>query len=124
MLNSDIAQMIMNGALYQYVSENHFDEKLVQNVFGVMQALQNNTKSSKYFKLMYILNPGMGFDVNKIRCEDLTDLIEYLESIDNSTRDNIADNLVENEMFLAWVDSLGYDKQIDKWRDIYKKVEW
>ena len=123
-IDTDIAEMIMNGALYQYFSENYFDDKLVQNVFDVMQALQHNPKSNKYFKLMYILNPGMGFNVNKVRCEDLTDLIEYLESIDNSTRDNIADNLVESEMFLAWVDSLGYDKQIDKWCDIYKKVEW
>lgn len=123
-IDADIAEMIMNGALHQYVSENHLDDKLGQNINSVMRALQHNPKSYQYFKLMYILNPGTGFEVNKVRCEDLTDLIEYLESIDNSTRDNIADSLVENEMFFVWVDSLGYNKQIDKWRDIYKKVEW
>ena len=72
---------------------------------------------------MFALNPGMGFEVNKVRCEDMKDLIEYLESVDSGTRDRIADSLIENEVFLSWLDSLGYDKQIDKWRDIYKKVE-
>lgn len=123
-INQDIAEMISNGALHFYVSENKFDTKLVQNVFGVMQALNNDASSNKYFKLMYILNPGMGFGINRVKCEDLSDLIDYLESVDNSTRDNISDALVDNDMFLAWVDSLGYDKQIDKWLDIYKKVEW
>ena len=66
----------------------------------------------------------MGFEINGITCEDLTDLIEYLERVDDDTRDETADRLVENELFLAWVDSLGYEKQVDKWCEIYEKVEW
>lgn len=120
----DIAEMICNGALHQYVSENDYDERLVQAVYGVTSAMRYNPKSNKYFKLMYTLNPSMGFEVNRVRCEDLKDLIDYLESVDSNTRDNIADHLIDNEMFIAWLDSLGYDKQIDKWKDLYKKVEW
>lgn len=120
----NIAEMIVNGALHQYVKENHYDEKLVQAVYGTGDAMRHDPKSNKYFKLMYILNPSMGFFVNHVRCEDLNDLIEYLESVDNNTRDHIADNLVDNAMFIAWLDAQGYDKQIDKWENLYKKVEW
>ena len=122
--DADIIEMIRNGALYQYVCANHFEERLVENISDIMQALQSNPKSNKYFKLMYLLNPGMGFEINGITCEDLTDLIEYLERVDDDTRDETADRLVENELFLAWVDSLGYEKQVDKWCEIYEKVEW
>ena len=62
--------------------------------------------------------------INGIRCEDISDLIEYLESVDNTIRDNCADKLIANEMFLAWVEALGYKEQITKWREIYTKVEW
>ena len=44
---------------------------------------------------MYLLNPGMGFEINGITCEDLTDLIEYLERVDDDKRDETADRLVE-----------------------------
>lgn len=123
-INADIEEMISNGALFQYVRDNHFDERLVQNVYGVMQAMQHNRQSNKYFKLMYILDPDKGFNISNYKFDNLMELIDYLESLDNTARDNLADKLVDNDMFIAWIDSLGYDKQIDRWKDIYKKVEW
>ncbi len=123
-IDTDIAEMIRNGALYQYASENHFEEKLVQKIADVMQTLKKNPKSHQYFTLMYVLHPEMGFKVKQVTCEDLTDLVEYLESEDPDTREKIAGELAENELFLAWVDSLGYGRQVEKWCEIYEKVAW
>lgn len=123
-VDEDIAALISSGALLTYLQRNRYDEKLVNAVYDVTSALKNNPNSSKYFKLMYILNPSMGFEVSGTRCEDVQDLIDLLESVDNTTRDNIADNLVGNPMFLAWMDALGYGQQVEKWLEIYKEVDW
>ena len=73
---------------------------------------------------MYILNPSMGYQIGNVRCEDVQDLIDLLEGMDNTSRDNISDILVEDSMLLAWLDALGYGRQVEKWLEVYEKVDW
>lgn len=63
-VDPDIEELIQNGALLQYVSENNFDSKLIQAVSEVTEALNDDPRSYKYFKLMYILNPGILFNIS------------------------------------------------------------
>lgn len=120
----EVVEMIANGALHSFVKEKQYDPKLIQAIYGVMLALRHNPKSNKYFKLMYLLNPGMGFEVNKVRCERLVDLIELLESYDDEKRNEALDRIIDDDLFFAWMEALGYDDQIEKWENMYKRVEW
>ena len=123
-IDEDIRDLVKCGALLNYVKNNRYDERLIDAVADVTEALEEDDNSSKYFKLMFILNPGMGYQIGNARCEDVQDLIDLLESMDNTSRDNVSDMIVDDPMLMAWLDALGYGRQVEKWQQIYEKVEW
>jgi serine/threonine protein kinase len=123
-IDEDIRDLVKCGALLSYVKSNLYDEKLIEAIADVTEALEQDDKSTKYFKLMFILNPSMGYQIGNARCEDVQDLIELLEGMDNTSRDNVSDVIVDDPMLMAWLDALGYGKQVEKWQQIYEKVEW
>ena len=123
-IDEDIRDLVKCGALLFYVKNNRYDEKLIDAVADVTDALKEDDKSTKYFKLMYILNLSMGYWIGNARCEDVQDLIDLLESMDNISRDNVTDVIVDDPMLMAWLDALGYGRQVEKWQQIYEKVEW
>ena len=123
-VDNDIFEMIRNGCLVRYLEWNGFGQELVNSVYEAMQNLDGKYGLIQYFKLMYIFNPSLGFDVNSTHCEDLQDVIDYLEGLDQVIRDSIIEDLVENTFFIAWIDSQGYENQVNRWLEIYEKVEW
>ncbi len=123
-IDDDIYEMIRNGCLIRYLEWNGFSQELVNSVYEAMQNLDGKYGLIQYFKLMYIFNPSMGFDVNTTHCEDLQDVIDYLESLDQVIRDSIIEDLVGNTFFIAWIESQGYEEQVNRWLEIYEKVEW
>ena len=123
-IDEDIFEMIKNKSLIRYLEWNNFGQELINTVYDTMQNIEGKHGLIQYFKLMYIFCPSMGFDLNAVHCEDLQDVIDYLESLDHVIRDSIVENLVGNTFFIAWIESQGYENQVNKWLDIYEKVEW
>ena len=122
-INEEIRDLIKCGALLSYVKRNNYNDRLVQSVEEMTDDIRKNDKSSKYFSLMYILNPSMGYQIGNVRCEDVQDLIDLLEGMDNASRDNVSDVIIDDPMLLAWMEALGYKKQVEKWRGLFVKAE-
>lgn len=122
-IDQDVYEMVKNGSLTNYLKWNHFSTDLIDAVQRAETGLNGKDDSIQYYKLMYIFKPSMGFEVNSVRCENIEQLIELLENTNQITRENLADSLVNNGLFLAWIASQGYDTQVDKWLEVFGKVE-
>lgn len=55
---------------------------------------------------------------------NLESFIDNLES--NSTKQivKICQDLISDKIFIMWIYSLGYSKQVENWMKIYEKAVW
>ena len=73
---------------------------------------------------MYLLYPEIGFEKKKKKYVNLESFIDNLES--NSTKQivKICQDLISDKIFIMWIYSLGYSKQVENWMKIYEKAVW
>lgn len=55
---------------------------------------------------------------------NLEDFIEDLEKNNSTKIAKICQDLISNKMFIMWVYSLGYSKQVASWMNVYEKAVW
>lgn len=122
-IDPDIWKLISKGCLLQFIESNNFNDDLKAEIKFITEQIQKN-KSEYYFALMYILYPEIGFDYNKKKYVNLEDFIDDLEMNDFNYIARICQDLISNPMFIMWIYSLGYAKQVESWMKIYEKAVW
>lgn len=121
--NIDIWKLVSSGCLLQYVENNNYSEAFVEQIRFITSQLQNHNQDY-YVALMYLLYPEIGFDYNKKKYLNLEDFVSDLEKNSNNQIAKICQDLISNKMFIMWVYSLGYTKQVENWMKIYEKAVW
>ena len=71
---------------------------------------------------MYLFDPTLGFRIDNARCEDLDDFIDLFCNSQEDIQGRIANYVISNDMFSAWLITIGYENQVVKWREAFKKV--
>lgn len=122
-VDSNIWQLINSGCLLEFIENNNFNDAFKGQIRFITKEIQNN-KADYYFALMYLLYPEIGFEYNKKKYVNLEDFIEDLEKNNSTQIAKICQDLISNKMFIMWVYSLGYSKQVESWMKVYEKAVW
>ena len=122
-VDPNIWQLISSGCLLEFIENNNFTDNFKGQIKFITKEIQNN-KSDYYFALMYLLYPEMGFEYNKKKYVNLEDFIEDLEKNSSIQITKICQDLISNKMFIMWIYSLGYSKQVESWMKVYEKAVW
>ena len=122
-VDSNIWQLINSGCLLEFIENNNFNDAFKGQIRFITMEIQNN-KADYYFALMYLLYPEIGFEYNKKKYVNLEDFIEDLEKNNTTQIAKICQDLISNKMFIMWVYSLGYSKQVESWMKVYEKAVW
>lgn len=122
-VDSNIWELIHSGCLLEFIENSNFNEAFKSQIKFITNEIQNN-KQDYYFALMYLLYPEIGFEYNKKKYVNLEDFIEDLEKNNATQIAKICQDLISNKMFIMWVYSLGYSKQVESWMKVYEKAVW
>lgn len=122
-VDSNIWQLIDSGCLLEFIENNNFNDIFKGQIRFITKEIQNK-KADYYFALMYLLYPEIGFEYNKKKYVNLEDFIEDLEKNNSTQIAKICQDLISNKMFIMWVYSLGYSKQVENWMKVYEKAVW
>lgn len=122
-VDSNIWQLINSGCLLEFIENNNFNDAFKGQIRFITKEIQNN-KADYYFALMYLLYPEIGFEYNKKKYVNLEDFVEDLEKNNSMQIAKICQDLISNKMFIMWVYSLGYSKQVESWMKVYEKAVW
>lgn len=122
-VDADIMQLITSGCLLEFIENNNFNDTFKGQLRFITKEIQNKN-TDYYFALMYLLYPEIGFEYNKKKYVNLEDFIEDLEKNNSNQIAKICQDLISNKMFIMWVYSLGYTKQVENWMKIYEKAVW
>ena len=121
--NDDIMQLITSECLSQYIHKNNFENNFTNQIDELSKKIKAG-KKDYYYALMYLLYPEIGYEYNKKKYVNLEDFIEDLEKTSSTQINKTCQDLIGNPMFLMWINSLGYSKQVDSWLKIYEKAVW
>lgn len=121
--DNDILKLITSGCLLEYIEKNTFNDEFKEQITFITQQLQNS-KNDYYFALMYLLYPEIGFEYNKKKYVNLEDFINDLEKNSSEQITKICQDLISNKLFIMWIYSLGYFKQVENWIKVYEKAVW
>lgn len=122
-IDPNIWQLIYSGCLLEFIQNNNFNDTFKGQIEFITREIQNN-KSDYYFALMYLLYPEIGFEYNGKKYVNLDDFIEDLEKNNSMKIAKICQDLISDKMFIMWVYSLGYSKQVASWMKVYEKAVW
>jgi len=122
-VDSNIWQLIDSGCLLEFIENNNFNDIFKGQIRFITKEIQNK-KADYYFALMYLLYPEIGFEYNKKKYVNLEDFIEDLEKNNSTQIAKMCQDLISNKMFIMWVYSLGYSKQVENWMKVYEKAVW
>ena len=121
-IDEDIKMMIRSGALKYYVNINPYDQNLKDEISHITNESIDATNNEYYYRVMYLFDPTLGFRIDNARCEDLDDFIDLFCNSQEDIQGRIANYVISNDMFSAWLITIGYENQVVKWREAFKKV--
>ncbi|MBN2418551.1 MAG: hypothetical protein JXL81_04150, partial [Deltaproteobacteria bacterium] len=117
-INKDYLELMTSGALEYYLNKKGYSTELLKEVERLMGLAEEDNEKA-YFELSYLLGGASGFRFNDSLFKDVDELIAYLYE----TRKDIEDfsrQLINSKYFFAWLDHLGFEDRIEKW----KKIEY
>jgi len=122
-IDENIMHLIDSGCLLEYIDNNNFNEAFKEQIRFITQEIKKGNVDY-YFALMYLLYPEIGFEYKEKKYVNLESFIDNLES--NSTKQivKICQDLISDKIFIMWIYSLGYSKQVENWMKIYEKAVW
>jgi len=122
-IDENIMHLIDSGCLLEYIDNNNFNEAFKEQIRFMTQEIKKGNVDY-YFALMYLLYPEIGFEYKEKKYVNLESFIDNLES--NSTKQivKICQDLISDKIFIMWIYSLGYSKQVENWMKIYEKAVW
>ena len=121
-IDTDITTMIRSGALKFFVDINPYDQGLKDEISRITEESQEANNNEYYYRVMYLLDPTVGYKIDNTRCEDLDDFIDYFCNLHDNNQGRIANFIISDDMFSAWLMTIGYENQVVKWREAFEKV--
>lgn len=116
-----IFEFLSSECLCEYLENNQYDIKLIERINNISEEIAKG-KSELYYALMYMLSFKDGYGENKINSIPM--LIEFLKNHSFEEREKECTKMIYDKKFHMWLYSLGYEKQLEAWLDIYEKAEW
>jgi serine/threonine protein kinase len=120
-INQNYLDLLTGGALLHFLEVKGFDKKLISTVKDLKQ-LAAADPGFAYFQLARLLSDNNEFKYKDQAFYSPDELVNYLYN-QRSRIEQIAAELLENKDFLAWLNHLGYARQISKWQQIYGSKE-
>lgn len=121
--DENIIEMINNGCFMEYVNNAGYDEVFINKMREITDLINAGSKEY-YYALMYTLNPSIGYTINDLKFDSLENFVSYLNSQSSDVIEELADELINDDIFQMWIYASGYPKQLMEWKKIYEKVEW
>lgn len=109
--------MLRQGAFTEYLKNNQSKRTMYNKVYKIEGELKTENISGReaLFMLKYALNNDPCFVFNGEKFRNVDEFLDYLMyNIDNI--DIISKDLIENELFIAWLRYLDYDEAVEKWQ--------
>ena len=116
-----ISPMICGGSLRFYLDKHQQLSPDLNNKLRWFEK-QGKIDNESFLMLAYILNPMRGYRIGETLCHTLEEAAAYLTNSGNC--DSECAQLLSDEKFYAWVRSLGYETQVENWREMQRKEGW
>lgn len=115
-ISRDSSEILYLGGLQQYLELNGFGDELIK-IINELQTQAASEPSLAYFRLVRLLNDNQEFIYKDQTFTDPDQLVAYLFE-KRSRINSIADDLLKNVDFQAWLTHLGFGEHISEWRKI------
>ncbi len=119
-VNRNIVKLVSSGCLTLYLEQKGYDKEVRKRLKEISARIASG-EEQYYYSLMYFLNPTKKYSENY---SDVRELANYLEGLGDEEREEECSRLITDEMFLMWLSSQGYDRQLGIWRTLSEKEEW
>jgi hypothetical protein len=121
--DENIMEMIYNGCLLEYVENAGYDDAFVKRIKEITEYI-NSGNPEFYYALMYTLYPALGYTINNCKFDKVEDLVLYINSQNSDIIEELAEELIDDELFQMWVYASGFTKQLLEWKKIYEEAVW
>lgn len=109
--------LMINGILSEYATIQGMDDNLISNLKRLEEEAKLGINSELVAnKLDFILSDNYVYKLGDNEFEGVNSLVSYIQENVNSL-DDICSELLEDVRFFAWLEILGYNEQIQEWRN-------
>lgn len=112
--DDDILQLLKSGCLVQYLTESQFPRDLIAYVTKCIDFIKDDGDVF-YFALMFSFCERTGYSYSGFEFYSLEEFVAYLESVGSAIEiESRLSAIDKDDLFLMWLYSLGYEKQVLK----------
>lgn len=110
-------EMLEKGVLTLYLSQRPFHPDLVEALTKI-QARGSTEPEKAYYLLYYLLKDTTAFQVGSAVVENVDDLVKFLYAHPDQL-DSLAEQLLSEPRFFAWLEHMGFEHHIEEWSKLY-----
>lgn len=115
-VNENYLLLLTSGALRYFLEKKGYDRELIWEV-RILEVLADTDTQMAYYKLTFLLGNSTVLSFRKTQFNSVDDLAKFLYD-NRQDVEKISEELLESKYFFAWMEHLGFSKQIEAWRKI------